>query len=322
MKMRNIAIMLVLAIMLVGSVSAAGLSMQLKRTNPGIAGEKSAELIFDVVNTDFNNKIEGFLWCRSPDDAVVSSTLGASSGSGAQYISEKFFMDTGPSQKAISLTLEADSPGDKRTGCTIKYAPYQEVVVEGSSSETPVNYEGTIGLTETDVSGFKLKLVKYTAAAEVTVDEETNETVEARPAMAEVSVNGIPKEIKIGESATVGGLDVEVVEANEQTADVVVSGTMTSTSGGSVTKQFVKMNGEMADSLTDDQYREIRLDKTVPFVKATPGAEVSCPEGQETCSANDVVTIGGQGVPTWVFVVVGVLIVLAVVYLLGRTSKD
>ena len=94
----------------------------------------TSELIFDVVNTDFDHKIEGFLWCRSPDDAVVSSTLGVGTGA-AQYVSEKFYMDTGPSQKAISLTIEADSAGDKRAGCTIKYAPYKETVIEGETLE-------------------------------------------------------------------------------------------------------------------------------------------------------------------------------------------
>ena len=314
---------LVMAVLLVGSVSAAGLSIQLKRTNPGIAGEKSAEIIFDVVNTDFNNKIEGFLWCRSPDDAVISSSIGVGSGSGAQYVSEKFYMDTGPSQKAISLTMEADSVGDKKTGCTIKYAPYKETAVEGETKTEDINYEGTIGLTETDVSGYKIKMVSFTPEVEGTTDEETNENTEAQPAKAKISVNGIPKEIGSGSSATIGGLDVELVSATEESADVVITGKMTSTSGGSVEKQYIKMNGDLVDSLTDDQYREIRLDKTVPFVKAPKNAEVKCPEGKETCKSSevDIQAPGFGGVPIWVYIVGIIIVIAAVVYLLGKTSR-
>ncbi|MBD3248520.1 hypothetical protein GF336_00560, partial [Candidatus Woesearchaeota archaeon] len=102
MKIRKELVMLVLmALVLASNVYAEGLSLQLKRTNPGIAGEKSAEIIFDVVNTDMTHELEGFIWCRSPDDVAISSTMGAASGSGAQYVSQKFFMDEGPSQKAI-----------------------------------------------------------------------------------------------------------------------------------------------------------------------------------------------------------------------------
>lgn len=322
MKIKTMFAFLVMAIMLVGSVSAAGLSIQLKRTNPGIAGEKSAEVIFDVVNTDFNNKIEGFIWCRSPDDAVVSSTIGAGTGSGAQYVSPKFFMDTGPSQKAISLTIEADSPGDKRTGCTVKYAPYKETVIEGETKTEEISYDGTIGLIETDVSGYKVKMVSFTPAVEETTDEETNETIEGQPAKAKISVNGIPKEIEVGSSATIGGLDVELISATEESADIKITGKMTSTSGGSVKKQYKKMNGQWVDSLTDEQYREIRLDKTVPFVKAPKNAEVKCPEGKETCKASevDITAPGFGGIPIWVYLVIGVIVVLAVVYLLGKTS--
>ena len=53
--MKNKTIMpLVVAVLVltlsVGLVIADGLSIQLKRTNPGIVGEKSAEIIFDIVN--------------------------------------------------------------------------------------------------------------------------------------------------------------------------------------------------------------------------------------------------------------------------------
>ena len=323
MKTKKMFAFLIMAVLLVSSVSAAGLSIQLKRTNPGISGEKSAELIFDVVNTDFNSKIEGFLWCRSPDDAIVSSSIGVGSGSGAQYVSEKFFMDTGPSQKAISLTIEADSPGDKNTGCTIKYAPYKETATEGETKAEDINYDGTIGLTETDVSGYKVNMVSFTPEIEGIINEETNETTEAQPAKAKISVNGIPKEIEAGTSATIGGINVELVSATEESADVIITGKMTSTSGGSVKKQYIKMNGDLVDSLTDDQYREIRLDKTVPFVKAPKNSEVQCPEGKETCKSSevDIKSSGFGGVPIWVYIVGIIIIVAAVVYLLGKTSR-
>lgn len=323
MKMKAIFSFVLTAILLVSGVSAAGLSIQLKRTNPGIAGEKSAELIFDVVNTDFNYKVEGFIWCRSPDDAVVSSTLGAGSGSGAQYVSPKFNMDTGPSQKAISLTLEADSPGDKMTGCTVKYAPYEETVTDAQSESKDISYDGTIGLTETDISGFKVKMVTYLPAIEAKFDSETNDTVEATPARAKISVNDIPKKIEVGDTATIGGLDIELVAVTEESADVRITGKITSTSEGMVKKEYIKMNGEVVEALTDEQYREIRLDKTVPFVKAAEGAEVSCPEGKSTCKASEVdITVQGYGgVPIWIYIVIGAVIILAVVYLLGKTSS-
>lgn len=321
--MKTMFAFFVMAFMLVGTVSAAGLSIQLKRTNPGIAGEKSAEIIFDVVNTDFTHKIEGFIWCRSPDDAVVSSTMGTGTGSGAQYVSEKFYMDTGPSQKAISLTLEADSPGDKRTGCTIKYAPYKEQAMAGETKTEDISYEGTIGAAETDVSGYKVKMVSFTPAVEETTDNETSDIIEGQPAKAKISVNSIPKEIEVGSSATIGGLTIELVSATEDSADVKIAGKLTTTSGGSVEKLYLKMNGIYATSLTDDQYREIRLDKTVPFVKAAKNAEVKCPEGKASCKASevDIMGTGFGGVPIWAYILGVALVIGLVIYLLGKTSR-
>ena len=235
---KQMFVFLVVFSMLSTVVFADGLSIQLKRTNPGIAGEKSAELIFDIVNTDFNNKIEGFLFCKSPDDAIVSGTTGVGSGSGAQYVGEKFIIDFGPSQKAMTLTLEADTPGDKRTGCIVKYAPFKETTKE-------------------------------------TVKEET----------------------------------VNNVTTN-------VTSTVT-------TRQYIKLNGNLASTLEDSEYREIRLDKTVPFVSASKSATVKCPEGKTDCKASevDISGAGFAGVPIWVYVV-GVLVLMgAIFYLFGRTSK-
>jgi len=76
---------------------------------------------------DMSHRMDGFILCRSPDNAVVSSSLSAGSGSGAQYISPRFTMDVGPSQRALSITLDSDSVGDVRSGCLIKYMPFKEV---------------------------------------------------------------------------------------------------------------------------------------------------------------------------------------------------
>lgn len=223
--MRKTIILAFIVLILIGSVLAADLSTQLKRTNPGIAGTKPAELIFDVVNIDTEHKTTAFLLCRSPDDAVVSSSLGAAAGSGAQYISERFTMDTAPFQKSITLTVNSDTPGDRRTGCIIKYIPFKE-----------------------------------------TTKTEDNKTM--------------------------------------------------------TTKQYLKLNGDYISEteLKDDYYRELRLDKTVPFVKGM--SDPKCPEGQATCTANDIIDLGAGGsIPTWAIVVGVVIIVLLVAYLLGRTSR-
>ena len=168
-------------LMLVQGVLADGLSVQLKRTNPGIVDIKSAELIFDVVNMDLNNELEGFLLCRSPDDVTISSTLGVGSGSGAQYISPKFEMNEGPSQKSISLTIDSEIEGDMRSGCILKYVPFH----------------------------------KETKVTEV-YDNITNVTI-----------------------------------INEDTQKV-----------------FQKMNGATTLNPLDKDYRELRLDKNIPFVKS------------------------------------------------------
>lgn len=167
---------------------AGGLSLQLKRTNPGIAGEKSATLIFELVNTDMEHKLQGFIWCMSPDDARVSSSYGASTGSGAQYVSPLFYMDKGPYQSSMTLTIDAGSVGDKNPGCYIKYILFTE----------------------------KLNL-------------NTNSAI----------------------------------------------------------KVYQKISGEEMTSVTDMDYREMRLAKTVPFVAKMSNPQ--CPEGKTECKANEVI---------------------------------
>lgn len=119
--------MVCLLALCLSSFAFADLSIQEKATNVGIAGEKPATLIFDVVNIDTEHKASGFLLCMSPDNAQVSSSLGAGSGSGAQYVSPFFELDTAPDQESITLTVEANMPGDKDAGCQIKYIPFKEV---------------------------------------------------------------------------------------------------------------------------------------------------------------------------------------------------
>lgn len=123
--MKKIAMACLLALCL-ANFAFADLSIQEKSTNVGIASEKPATLIFDVVNMDTEHKATGFLLCMSPDNAQVSSTLGAASGSGAQYLSPFFTLDTAPDQESITLTVESSSAGEKDTGCQIKYIPYKE----------------------------------------------------------------------------------------------------------------------------------------------------------------------------------------------------
>ena len=311
-KIAKLSMFLVLGILLSSSVFAAGMSVQLKRTNPGVAGEKSAEIIFDVVNTDMTHKIEGFIWCRSPDDAIVSSSMGADSGSGAQYVSQIFTMDSGPYQKSMSLTLEADTPGDKRTGCIIKYIPYKETIASGTTSTEDVNYEGDITSDITDVSGFQVSMTNFEEGVEATNDTE------AKPAIVTIKVDDKEDDIEVGGIEVIGVLTIEINSATEDGAEVLIEGVKSVVSGGSSTKEYLKMNGQYVSEPQDMNYRELRLDKTVPFVET--GANPKCPEGKTSCKASEV-EIGGVGIPPWAIIVGIIGIVLLVVYLWGKSSS-
>ena len=222
-------------LVLAQGVLADGLSVQLKRTNPGIAHTKSAELIFDVVNMDFGNELEGFLLCRSPDDVTISSTLGVGSGSGAQYISPKFEMNKGPSQKSISLTIDSEIVGDMRSGCILKYIPFTR----------------------------EIKLTQ-------SYDNATN-----------------------------------ITTTNKKTV-----------------RTFMKMNGETTSKVLDRDYRELRLDKNIPFVKYQPGIDVNCPEGQTNCKTDEVEVDFKSTFFMYGFISLAVLIGLAAIFLLGRGSRS
>ncbi|MBR9678467.1 MAG: hypothetical protein GOU97_04225 [Nanoarchaeota archaeon] len=152
-----------IACMLLAPVLAEGdLSMQLKTSSPGIAGVKSAELIFDVVNTDQTLKIEGFLWCNTPDNTAVASSLGAGTGA-AQYVSPKFTMNTGPSQKSIELTLDSAFAGTYNANCHIKYIPYKETTTtEGNDTITTKTYLLMNGnyISESEVTDNEYRLLR------------------------------------------------------------------------------------------------------------------------------------------------------------------
>ncbi len=120
MKTQKIWVLVVVFTCL-ASVVSADVSMQIKRIGPGIVGVTDGEVIFDLVNTDMTHQAEGFLLCQSPDDAVISSTMGAGTGSGAQYVSPKFRIDEAPSQKAMALSIGSDTAGMKQVSCEIKY---------------------------------------------------------------------------------------------------------------------------------------------------------------------------------------------------------
>jgi hypothetical protein len=125
MASKQLFIIVIMILLVSNLASASGLSVTLKRTNPGIAGIKPSEIIFDIVNTDMENWIEGFILCRSPDDVSISSTIGMAAGSGAQYISPKFNLDTAPSQKTVYFLIESNYQGDYTTNCILKYIPYK-----------------------------------------------------------------------------------------------------------------------------------------------------------------------------------------------------
>ena len=190
----------VIALLLV-SISLGQLSVELVETHPGIAAEQSGELLFDNKNTDVTHEIEGFLLCRSPDDAVVSSSYGTVM-SGAQYVSSKFQIDEGPSYESMMLRVASNTPGDKRTGCVVKYIPYK---------------------------------------VSVTRIMTTNPDGSPQQALQEV-------------------------------------------------RQYLRLNGEYVgeENLQDGDYREIRLDRTVPFVPSGFPGVPQCPPGKSSCTAAEL----------------------------------
>ncbi|MFH0798149.1 MAG: hypothetical protein V1906_01930 [Candidatus Woesearchaeota archaeon] len=313
-------LILALVVVLMSSIALADISVQVKRTNPGVAGKTAAQLIFDVVNTDITHKLEGFLYCMSPDDVQISSSEGAGAGK-AQYVSPKFTMDKGPSYKAMILTLESTTAGDKSGGCTIKYIPYKEEAGKEETKTEDFKETATVTTMGTDVKGHNIVLKSFTDAVEASAGSDNETTVAAVPAKAELDIEGIVKAIEVGKSETVNGLKVTLNSATAENAELLVEGAMTTTiPAGAAVKSYQLMNGEYKASPEDSDYREIRLGKTVPFVEDMSTPE--CPAGKTECNAAEVVDVGGMKIPTWTIIVGVLLVVLLVAYLLGKTSKS
>jgi hypothetical protein len=87
-----------------------------------------------------------------------------------------------------------------------------------------------------------------------------------------------------------------------------------------VTKRYVRLNGQMVDTPQDRDYNELRLDKTVPFVPKQVAVDASCPNGQTSCTSDEVVVTSNWY--KYGFFTLAVLAVLAGVYIFGRTSKS
>ncbi|MFH1638021.1 MAG: hypothetical protein ABIB71_06355 [Candidatus Woesearchaeota archaeon] len=327
--MKKIAVIFALLLLLAGSAMAAELSIQLKRTNPGIAGERSAEFIFSVANMDTTQKIQGFLLCRSPDDATVGSSLGAGVGSGAQYLSPMFTMDKGPAEESMALTLNAVSAGDKRADCTIKYIPYKEEASAGEEVEIPIDFSGQISTLGTDVGGFIVTLVEYTPEVEavnateeaVNATEET-EAIEAQPATAKIDVDGTFGTLEVGEKKKIGALEITLDAAEAESATIKAAGKKVTTAEGVTVKKYQKMNGEYVIEDSDENYRQLRLDKVVPFAEPEV-KDAKCPEGNPMCTSADMITVGGKSYKVW-WILGGVLllVIVLVIYLLGKTSRS
>ena len=122
---------------------------------------------------------------------------------------------------------------------------------------------------------------------------------------------------------SISDLTVEILSATEKSSDVKITGEKVIGSSGTVSRQYQKMNGQYTSSLTDGQYREIRLDKTVPFVSASGDASVKCPDGKSSCKSSevDIAATGWGGIPVWGYLLGILLVILAIFYLFGKTSK-
>jgi len=293
-------VVLILSMLCTAAVSADGLSVQLKRTNPGIANAKPAEIIFDVVNTDMDHKIEGFIWCRSPDDVFISSSMGAASGSGAQYVSQMFFINEGPSQKALSLVLESNSPGDKNAGCIIKYIPYLE---KESTDTSNVDEIKTVTSAGTTVDDKKLEFTQL---------EQGNTTQKV------LLVDGSKMELADSNSTqTFEDLTIKVLNIYDNSVEIEANYVKeTSTS----TKTYLRQNGQYVNDVQDNDYRELRLDKSIPFVEAPANSDVQCKDNKTSCTANDVAVTPGTNLLWWIIGGIGIVLALTI-YILGRGSK-
>ncbi len=166
-----------LLVLLSASGFAETISAQLKSMK--VEGNK-AVLIYDIVNMDTQHYVEGFLLCKTPDDLIVSSSLGAAAGSGAQYVSSKFTIKPGPAQKSIELYVESTTPGRKYLECMIKYIPFrQEEIVEGNRTVVKryyllMNGEETEDVSDSDYRVLNLnEVIDFKAGSSAVPSNET-----------------------------------------------------------------------------------------------------------------------------------------------------
>lgn len=306
-----IAVVLLLATPLVLAYETP--SVVLTRTNPGIAGEKSAELIFSVANRDMSHKLEGYLLCRTPDDARVVAIMGAGEGDAAQYLGPLQTITEGPKLTTMTITLESETSGDKKADCQFNYIPTK---TETASEKKEESFESTKDVTQlgTDVEGFIITLKGYSAAVEATPENPTA----TQPASVTLDVEGKEAIIEVGKEATVDTLSITVNSADEEKANIVLKGKKT-VEAGSATKTYRTMQGTYVLD-PEGHYSTIRLDKTVPFVEKMSNPQ--CPEGKTECKANEVIEVGGAKVPLMWIVIAVIVVVLIVAYLLGKTSKQ
>lgn len=140
--MKNKVLILLVIFLLTISTVSASVAIQLKETVPGIVMKQTALLKYDIVNMDTEHMIKGFLVCQSSDDIRITSSFGAGIGTGQQYVSPFLTFDKGPFQSAMTLTIDADSTGDKNPGCVLKYIPYKEVAGGGGISKIYLKING------------------------------------------------------------------------------------------------------------------------------------------------------------------------------------
>lgn len=111
-------------------------TVSIKDTSDGIVSKQSATVIFDVSNQDMDHSMEARMSCISPDGVTVSASLGASQGTGGQYISPTFIMEPG-TVEAITLTITSTKAGTKYSGCTVRYLPFR--TINGTKNYLKVN---------------------------------------------------------------------------------------------------------------------------------------------------------------------------------------
>lgn len=316
--MKRIGILLVIALFLASSFAVAyeTPSVVLTRTNPGVIGKRNAELIFSVANRDMGHQLEGYILCRTPDDARVVAVQGAGEGDAAQYIGPLQTISEGPKLMTMSVSLEADTTGDKKADCQYNYIPVK-IELASKTEDTPFEATKDVTTLGTDVEGFIVVLKEYIPEVAAVAAVDTTPAVEAQPAKAKLDVDGTEAEIEVGKSATVNALTITLNSADAEKANIKLEGKKT-TEAGTTTKKYRTMQGTYVLD-PENHYNTIRLDKVVPFVEDM--TDPQCPEGKSECQVSEVVDVGGMKVPIVWIVIAVIVIILIVAYLLGKSNK-